>query len=188
MPELADIVRPHGAAYLAKHGAAVLPSHVRALDAIARCRTPEMGGHLARCEACGREHVLYHSCRHRACPKCGFDSTTRWLAKQRELILPARYFHVVFTVPSEFRRLIRAHQKVLLTTLFRAAFESLSRLCADQRFLGAKEIGALAVLHTWSRTLEWHPHIHMLVPGGGLAADGLSWLRVPRRRKPSSFR
>jgi hypothetical protein len=105
------------------------------------------------------------------------------LAKQRELILPVRYFHVVFTVPSEFRRLIRAHQEVLLTTLFRAAFESLSRLCADQRFLGAKEIGALAVLHTWSRTLEWHPHIHMLVPGGGLAADGLSWLRAPRRRK-----
>jgi hypothetical protein len=93
------------------------------------------------------------------------------------------YFHVVFTVPSELRRLIRTHQKVLLSALFRAAFESLSTLCSDPHFLGTKQIGALAVLHTWSRTLEWHPHVHMLVPGGGLAADGQTWLRVPRRRK-----
>jgi hypothetical protein len=183
MLELGELVRRHGAAYLAKHGASVLPSHVRALGAIVRCRTPEMGGHLAHCEACGREHVLYHSCRHRACPRCGFDATTRWLAKQRELLLPVPYFHVVFTVPSELRRLIRSHQKVLLSVLFRAAFESLSALCADPHFLGTKQIGALAVLHTWSRTLEWHPHVHMLVPGGGLAADGQTWLRVPRRRK-----
>lgn len=183
MPELADIVRRHGEAYLAKHGASVLPSHVRALNAIARCRTSEMGGHLAHCDGCGREHVLYHSCRHRACPKCGFDATTRWLAKQRELLLPVPYFHVVFTLPSELRRLVRAHQKTLLSALFRAAFESLSRLCADRHYLGTSEIGALAVLHTWTRTLEWHPHVHLLVPGGGLATDGCTWLRVPRRRK-----
>ena len=187
MLQLADIVRQHGAEYLAKYGASVLRSHVRALGALARCRTPEMGGHLAHCDACGREHVLYHSCRHRACPKCGFDATTRWLAKQRELLLPVPYFHVVFTVPSELRRLIRANQKVLLSVLFRAAFESLRKLCADPHFLGTKQIGALAVLHTWSRTLEYHPHIHMLVPGGGLAADGNTWLRVPRRCKLFSF-
>jgi hypothetical protein len=183
MLELADVVRRHGAAYLETHGASLLPSHVRALDAIAQCRTAAMGGHLAQCSECGREHVLYHSCRNRACPRCGFDATNRWLTKQRELLLPVSYFHVVFTLPEELRRIVRSHQKALLSVLFRAAFDSLRSLCADQRFLGAEEIGALAVLHTWTRTLEWHPHVHMLVPGGGLAADGQTWLSVPPRRK-----
>jgi hypothetical protein len=183
MLELADVVRRHGSAYLQTHGASVLPSQVRALDAIAQCRTAAMGGHLALCSACGREHVLYHSCRNRACPRCGFDATNRWLAKQRELLLPVPYFHVVFTLPEELRRIVRSHQKALLSVLFRAAFDSLRSLCADQHFLGAEEIGALAVLHTWTRTLEWHPHVHMLVPGGGLAADGQTWLSVPPRSK-----
>ena len=182
MLRLADIVRRHGPAYLERHGDSMLPSHVRALDDITHCRTPAMGGHVAECTQCGHQHVLYHSCRNRACPHCGFDAATRWLSKQRELLLPVPYFHVVFTLPSELRRLLRAHQKLLLPALFRAAFESLARLCADPHFLGGR-IGALAVLHTWTRTLEWHPHVHMLVPGGGLAADGCTWLTVPRRRK-----
>jgi hypothetical protein len=183
MLELADVVRRHGATYRQAHGASVLPSHVRALDAIAQCRTPAAGGHLALCTECGREHVLYHSCRNRACPRCGFDATTRWLAKQYELLLPVSYFHVVFTLPEELRRIVRSHQKKLLSVLFRAAFDSLSALCSDPHFLGAKQIGALAVLHTWTRTLEWHPHVHLLVPGGGIADDGHTWLPVPRRRK-----
>lgn len=182
MLKLADVVRQHGPAYVARYRAAMLPGHVRALRDIAQCRTPSMGGHRAECTKCRREHVLYHSCCHRACPQCGFDRTTRWLARQRELLLPVSYFHVVFTLPAELRRLVRSHQKKLLTVLFRAAFESLQALCADPQFLGG-QIGALAVLHTWTRTLEWHPHVHMLVPGGALAKDGRTWLCARRRRK-----
>jgi hypothetical protein len=182
MPALAEVVREHGDAYLERHGAAVLPSHVRALRAIAACRTSALGGHLAQCQNCAREHLLYHSCRHRACPKCGQDRAEKWLLKQQELLLPVPYFHVVFTLPSELRRLVRTHQKTLLDVLFRAAFDSLASLCKDSHYLGG-QIGALAVLHTWTRTLEWHPHVHVLVPGGALAADGQTWLRAPRRKK-----
>jgi hypothetical protein len=181
MLRLADVVRRHGPAYVARHRGAMLAGHVRALEDIAYCRTPALGGHLAECAECGHAHLLFHSCRNRACPQCGHDSTARWLSVQRKLLLPVPYFHVVFTLPSELRRLVRSHQKALLSVLFRAAFESLVALCADPHFLGA-EIGALAVLHTWTRTLEWHPHIHMLVPGGGLAPDGRTWLPVPPRR------
>lgn len=165
-----------------RFGAAMLPSHVCALRAIAACRTSALGGHLAKCEACAREHLLYHSCRHRACPKCGHDRAEKWLKKQQELLLPVPYFHVVFTLPSELRRIVRTHQKALLDVLFRAAYDSLSALCKDPHYLGG-QIGALAVLHTWTRTLEWHPHVHMLIPGGALAADGQTWLRAPRRKK-----
>lgn len=153
MPTLADVVRRHGPDYLARFGRAVLPSHARALRDIARCRTFEMGGHIARCEDCGAEHEWLHSCRNRACCQCGTDRTHAWLRQQRDLLLPVKYFHVVFTVPAELRFIIRSHQKALLAVLFRAAFESLSALCLDKRHLGGR-VGALAVLHTWSRTLE----------------------------------
>lgn len=181
MPRLAEVVRRHGPRYMQRFGATMLPSHVRALHDIIRCRTPALGGHLAECGACGREHLLYHSCRNRACPQCGHDAAERWVARQRDFLLPVPYFHVVFTLPAELRRLVRSHQKELLPVLFRAAFDSLAKLCMDPRFLGA-QIGALAVLHTWTRTLEWHPHVHLLVPGGGLAPDGRTWLSVPRRK------
>jgi hypothetical protein len=179
MPTLADVVRRHGAAYCARHPGQVLPSHLRALWAIGACRTAELGGSLAVCDDCGTAHLLYHSCRHRACPRCGHDETTRWLERQRRALLPVPYFHLVFTLPAELRRLVRAHQRELLDVLFRAAFESLADLAADPRYLGA-HIGALAVLHTWTRTLEWHPHVHLLVPGGGLAEDGRTWRTVCR--------
>ena len=186
MPRLADVVRRHGSAYVRRHRASLLPSHTRALQSIVHCRTPVMGGHVAVCSACGTEHVLYHSCGHRACPQCGRGATTAWLAKQRELLLPVPYFHVVFTLPAELRRLVRAHQKVLVSVLFQAAFEALSTLAADPHYLGA-DIGALAVLHTSSRTLEWHPHVHMLVPGGGLAPDGRTWRSARRRRNGEPY-
>jgi hypothetical protein len=182
MPRLADIVRRHGAAYVERYGASMLSSHARAITAILHCRTPVLGGHVAVCAQCGTEHLLFHSCRHRACPQCGYDATEKWIARQREMLLPATYFHVVFTLPAELRRLVRSHQKALLPALFQAAFESLARLCKDPKFLGA-QIGALAVLHTWTRTLEWHPHIHMLVPGVGLDPDGSTLHLVPRRRR-----
>lgn len=181
MLRLADIVRRHGEEYRARHGARLLPSHARALFDLEHCRTARLGGHLARCTQCEAEHVLYHSCRNRACPRCGHDATARWLAGQRELLLPVSYFHVVFTLPAELRRCVRAHQRTLLPVLFRAAFDALATLAADPKFLGA-DIGALAVLHTWTRTLEWHPHVHLLVPGGGLADDGVTWRTPPRRK------
>lgn len=180
---LADVLRRHGPAYLERHQEAILPSHAQAIRDIVRCRTPLLGGHQAECDQCGREHLLYHSCGNRACPRCGHDATTKWIDRQRELLLPVRYFHVVFTLPSELRRIVRSHQQPLLSVLFQAAFETLAELCADPHFLGAEQIGALALLHTWTRTLEWHPHIHMLVPGGGLAGDGRTWLPIPGRRK-----
>lgn len=183
MLRLADIVRRHGAAYRAQHGARLMPSHARALFDIEHCGTARLGGHLARCTECGAEHVLHHSCRNRACPRCGHDRSQRWLEGQRELLLPVQYFHVVFTLPAELRRSVRAHQRVLLPVLFRSAFDALAKLASDPKFLGA-DIGALAVLHTWTRTLEWHPHVHLLVPGGGLAADGAAWLTPPPRKVP----
>lgn len=182
MSGLAAVVRQHGPSYMARYGSAMLPSHVRALEDISQCRTAALGGHLAECPQCGRTHLLYHSCRHRACPQCGTDRTEQWVERQRALLLPVPYFHVVITLPSELRRLVRSHQRALLPVLFRAAFDSLAALCADPRYLGGR-IGALAVLHTWTRTLEWHPHVHLLVPGGALAPDGQTWLRTPKRRK-----
>jgi Putative transposase/Transposase zinc-binding domain len=183
MLRLADVMSRHGPDYVQRHAAALLPSHARAVRAITTCRTAALGGHVAECTQCSGSHVLYHSCRHRACPRCGHDSASRWLAHQQSLLLPVQYFHVVFTLPSELRRAVRTHQRVLVSVLFRAAFESLAALCADPRFVGG-QIGALAVLHTWTRTLEWHPHVHMLVPAGALAADGRSWLEPKDRRKP----
>ncbi len=182
MSTLASVVRRHGPEYLERHGASVLPSHVRATQQISICRTAALGGHLGQCESCQKQHLLYHSCGHRACPQCGTLQTTRWIARQGELLLPVPYFHVVFTLPSELRRVVRSNQKALLPVLFRAAYDSLSELCQDPRFLGA-QIGAMAVLHTWTRRRKWHPHVHMLVPGGGLAADGETWVPVPTRRK-----
>lgn len=183
MLRLADVLCRHGPDYLRRHGDALLPSHARALRAIIQCRTAALGGHLAQCAQCSERHVLYHSCRHRACPRCGHDATRRWLAHQRTLLLPVQYFHVVFTLPKELRRVVRSHQRVLLTVLFQAAWQSLSALCADPRFVGG-QIGALGVLHTWTRTLEWHPHVHMLVPAGALAPDGRTWVQPKDRNQP----
>ncbi|HKU39284.1 MAG TPA: IS91 family transposase [Polyangiales bacterium] len=183
MVRLADVLCRHGPDYQQRHGPALLPSHARAVRAITQCRTAALGGHLAQCTQCSSRHVLYHSCRHRACPRCGHDAANRWLAHQESLLLPVQYFHVVFTLPSELRRAVRSHQRVLLGVLFRAAFESLAALCADPRYVGGR-IGALAVLHTWTRTLEWHPHVHMLVPAGALGPDGRTWLEPKDRRKP----
>jgi hypothetical protein len=179
---LTDLVRQYGPAYVERFGAAMLPSHLRAIQAITSCRTPVLGGHVAQCMACGAEHLFYHSCGHRACPQCGREATEEWIERQRELLLPVPYFHLVFTLPAELRFLVRSHQKALLSALFQAAFESLAALCADPCYLGGR-IGALAVLHTWTRTLEWHPHIHMLVPAGALAPDGRTWLPLPQRKK-----
>lgn len=179
MVELAEIVGRHGEEYQNHFGERILPSHRRALADIAACRTPKLGGRLFACEDCGHHHYAYHSCNNRSCPKCSGARTGRWLAKRETELLPTRYFHVVFTLPESWREVVRAHQKQLLPLLMRAAAQSLLSLGADPRHLGG-ELGLLCVLHTWTRTLIYHPHLHCLVPAGALAADG-TW--VPARRK-----
>lgn len=171
MAQLADVLRRHGPSYVARYGDRLLPSHRRALRDLVVCRTPAMGAHVARCDSCGQWHSYYHSCRNRSCPTCYQPRSEAWLAQQRARLLPVPYFHVVFTLPDALRRLVRGHQRILLNVLFVAAAQSLMRLCADPRYVGGR-IGILAVLHTWTRALLWHPHIHCLVPGGGLTDAG----------------
>jgi hypothetical protein len=179
MPEVADIFRCYGPAYLAQFGPQLLPSHRRAIADILRCRTPALGGHVFACDQCGHREYTYHSCRNRSCPKCQGQDTEHWLAARRKELLPGPYFHLVFTVPQELRHLIRSQQKALYNLLLRTAAEALMKLAADPHYLGGR-IGILAVLHTWTRTLAYHPHVHCLVPGGAVLAEG-SWR--PARRK-----
>lgn len=171
MPEMADILRRYGAHYLKHHGSKVLPSHRRAIRAILACRTAAMGGELYGCPDCDDFVYRYHSCRHRACPKCHSQQTRNWLEARRNELIDAPYFHIVFTVPSQLRRFIRSNQRILYAVLMRAAFQALQDLAWDPKFLGGR-IGALCILHTWTRTLGHHPHVHILVPGVGLDRDG----------------
>jgi len=177
---LGDVVRRFGPAYVTAHGATMPPSHRRALRALSACRTAALGGHVTQCEHCGAEHYVYHSCRHRSCPTCHGAATAAWLAARTPELLPVPYFHLVFTLPSELRLVVRQHQRVLLGALMTTAVEALQALAADPRYVGGR-LGVLAVLHTWTRALVYHPHVHCLVPGGGLAADGLTW-RSARRQ------
>lgn len=179
MTTLADVVAAHGGDYLAEFGAHILPSHRRALTDIAACRTEVMGGHLAECEECGHQHYAYHSCKNRSCPTCHATETGAWLGKREAELLPVRYFHLVFTLPSELRDVVRKNQKQLYAILMQAATEALAKIGLDPRFVGGK-LGMLAVLHTWTRALEHHPHVHLLVPAGGLDKDGV-WR--PTRKK-----
>ena len=146
------------------------------LERILRCRTAALGGQLFRCPECGDFHYQYHSCNDRHCPQCGQADTEDWLARQRQrLLLPVSYFLVTFTVPEALRPWIRSHWQVSLDLLFRASAQALQDLAANPKRLGA-QLGMLGILHTWARTLIFHPHIHFLIPGGGLSLDGRSWI------------
>ena len=175
MLEVADIVRLHGAAYRKQYGNTLNPDRKRALRDIAACRTPFFGGHVYLCDHCREKVFSYHSCKNRSCPKCHHDQTQRWLARQRDRLLPCSYFHVTFTLPAELRPLARSHPKKIYGLLMKAAADALQTLVHDPSFLGAR-IGALAILHTWTRAMLFHPHAHMLVTAGGLAPDGQSWV------------
>jgi hypothetical protein len=170
MPTIADIFRLHGPEYVEAFGPAMLPSHRRAVHDFIDCRTAALGGEIYRCTDCQSEHYVYHSCRNRCCPTCGGDAGEAWLNDRRGEMLQAEYFHVVFTLPAELRRIVRGNQKPLYGVLMAAAAEALMKLAANDKTLGG-QIGVMAVLHTWSRTLEYHPHVHCLVPGGALAGD-----------------
>lgn len=148
--------------------------HRRAIADILACRTKELGGHLWRCERCAHEVFSYHSCKNRSCPKCHTKQTAHWLEARRAELLPASYFHVVVTVPHELRALLRANQRDGYPLLMKAAADSIIALGRDRRFVGGT-VGVLAVLHTWTQQLAYHPHVHCLVTGGGVSANALDW-------------
>ena len=173
--ELAEIFRRYGSAYRQKYAAGLLPSHRQTMLAIERCRTEVLGGQVYSCATCGEVAYSYHSCRNRHCPKCQHEQAQEWLALQQELLLPAPYFLLTFTLPAELRTLTSRNQKLLYGTLFRASAEATQQLASDPRFIGG-QAGLVGVLHTWTRNLAYHPHVHYLVPGGGLGSDGQSWL------------
>jgi len=175
---LAVVLRRHWPAYERKYRARLLPSHRRAVAAILSCRTPALGGQLYRC-ACGQEHYAYHSCNHRACPQCGHADATEWLQRQRCRLLPVPYYLVTFTVPQQLRRLIRSNQKILYALLLTQSAAALQDVARDHKDLGAK-LGLMAVLQTWTRDLRYHPHVHCVVPAGGLSPDELRWV-TPKR-------
>ncbi len=174
--ELADVVRAHGKAFLEGH--ALRPEQRAALRAIEQCRTPALGGHLDVCGACGYERPSYNSCRNRHCPKCQSLAQARWIEGRLARLLPVHYFHVVFTLPSELRALVQRSGERLFDILFASAAQTLLTLARDPERLGA-ELGVTMVLHTWTRELLFHPHVHAIVTGGGLTADGATW--VPTR-------
>jgi hypothetical protein len=175
---LAAVLRRHWPAYERQYRARLLPSHRRAVAALLSCRTPALGGQLYRCD-CGREHYAYHSCNHRACPQCGHADATEWLERQRRKLLPVPYYLVTFTVPAQLRQVIRSHQKDLYPLLLRESASALRDIARDHKDLGA-QIGFLAVLQTWTRDLRYHPHVHCVVPGGGLSPDRRRWISPKR--------
>jgi hypothetical protein len=173
MLEVAEIFRLHGTQYRARFSQRMLPSHRRAMQDIERCRTESLGGQVYYCQKCDEQRYSYHSCKNRHCPKCQNDQANQWLEEQKNLLLPVTHFLVTFTLPQELRIVARSHQKVIYNLLFRASSESLQTLALDPRFLGAR-IGMVGVLHTWTRQLLYHPHVHYIVTGGGLSQKG-SW-------------
>lgn len=179
MGPITAIFRQQGATYLHRHHGNILPSHRRTIHDICHCRTPAMGGHLYQCSHCDHYRYSYHCCGNRHCPQCRQQATEQWVRKRLAEMMPVSYFHLVFTIPAEYRTLVRRHQKIAYGILFKAATAALMKLAADERYLGA-QIGILAVLHTWGRAMIYHPHVHLLVPGVGLSRDG-TLAYFPRR-------
>jgi hypothetical protein len=173
--EVADVVRQYGADYLARYGAVTSPAQRRVLQAIVQCRTVALGGHKTQCDHCGHEEISYNSCRNRHCPKCQGSAQAAWLAAREQELLAVPYCHVVFTLPAPLSPLALQNPRVVYTLLFQTVAETLQTIARDPQHLGA-EIGFLGVLHTWGQTLHHHPHIHCLVPAGGLALDGTAWV------------
>jgi len=176
MPTVADVLRRYGPEYLERFGAAMPAEHKKVLRAITACRTGRLGTVLYACAACGRTHAVGRSCGNRHCPTCQQDKTHAWLEKQLDRLLPCPYFLITFTLPAELRALARGHPRVVYAALFEASSEALRVLAADAKFIGTDRLGYVGVLHTWGRTLEYHPHVHYVVPGGGVSADGSCWL------------
>src|SRR6202166_847673 len=173
--EVADIVRAAGNRFWEHHGSHLAWQHRKVLDAIVRCRTAALGGHRDQCVRCGHQAISYNSCRNRHCPRCQGNARSRWLAGRRAELLPVSYFHIVFTLPHELSALTLQNKRLLYDLLFRTSAASLLELARDPRHLEA-DIGFLGVLHTWGQNLQVHPHVHYIVPAGGLALDGSRWI------------
>src|SRR3974390_1176038 len=177
--EVADLIRSAGAAFIERNRQWLRWKHVKVLLAIARCRTAALGGHVDQCTRCGhRATISYNSCRNRHCPKCQTAARDRWIAARQKELLPTRYVHVVFTLPAPLAPLVLHNQKGLYGLLLRASAETLLEVARDPRHLGA-EIGFFGVLHTWSQRLSLHPHVHCVIPAGGLSLDHTRWVRSP---------
>lgn len=175
--ELADIFRSHASNFLQNHN--LCPEQLKAFNAIMQCRTAALGGHIDYCENCGYTIQSYNSCRNRNCPKCQFVKKTQWVDKLAANLPPVKHFHLVFTIPSCLHKLFYINQQKAYSLFFKAASNALSKCAANPDYLGAQS-GAVAILHTWGQTLVYHPHIHMIVPAGGLSEDQMEW--IPARK------
>jgi hypothetical protein len=173
--EVAGIVRAHGDEYRRAHAETLSVGQKRVLRAIERCRTAALGGHLERCDQCGHERNAYNSCADRHCPKCQSLARAKWLEKRQAELLECEYFHVVFTLPAELAALALQNKRQMYDLLFRATADTLQSIAADPQHLGA-QIGFFCILHSWGQTLNFHPHLHCVVPGGGISLDGSRWV------------
>jgi hypothetical protein len=173
--EVADVIRRTGSKFLERYRSSLTWAQVKVLTAIVRCRTAALGGHRDRCMRCGYQAISYNSCRNRHCPKCQTNAREKWLRHRQQELLPVGYFHLVFSVPHALVPLVWQNKKVLFRLLFEAAAATLLEVAADPKHLGA-EVGFLSILHTWGQTLQPHPHLHCVVPGGGLSPDHQHWI------------
>jgi hypothetical protein len=173
--EVADVIRRAGSRFIERYGSSLTWAQLKVLRAIERCRTAALGGHRDQCVRCGYQAISYNSCRNRHCPKCQTSAREKWLRAREQELLPVGYFHLVFSVPHALVPLIWQNQRVLFTLLFEASAATLLEVASDPKHLGA-EIGFLSILHTWGQTLQQHPHVHCVVPGGGLSQDHSRWV------------
>lgn len=173
--EVADIFRAHGPAYRREHAGHLNLPQLKVMSAIENCRTAALGGHAAACTKCGHEHIAYNSCRNRHCPKCQGSTAKDWMQARMEDLLPVEYFHVVFTLPAQITDIAYQNKATVYGLLFKASAQTLLTIAADPKHLGAK-IGMTSVLHTWGSAMTHHPHVHVIVPGGGLSRDGERWI------------
>ncbi|MFZ0851729.1 MAG: transposase zinc-binding domain-containing protein, partial [Hyphomicrobiaceae bacterium] len=180
--EVADILRDHGAAWREANRGHVSLAQMKVMSAIESCRTAALGGHVARCEDCGHTSIAYNSCRNRHCPKCQGAAARTWMEEREAELLPVPYFHIVFTLPAPIGDIAYTNKAVIYDLLFKASAETMLTIAADPKHLGAR-IAITSVLHTWGSAMTHHPHVHMIVPGGGLASDGNRWIAT----KPNFF-
>jgi len=173
--EVADIFRTHGAAHRREHAGRLNLPQLKVMSAIESCRTAALGGHVSACTKCNHQHIAYNSCRNRHCPKCQGAAARDWMEARIKDLLPVEYFHVVFTLPAQVADIAYHNKTVLYDLLFKAASETLLTIAADPKHMGAR-IGITSVLHTWGSAMTHHPHVHVIVPGGGLSSDGTRWI------------
>lgn len=180
--EVADIFQAHGPAYRRANAGHLNLSQLKVMSAIEACRTEALGGHVAACTKCNYQHIAYNSCKNRHCPKCQGPAARDWMAARAEDLLPVEYFHLVFTLPAEIAHIAYWNKRAVYGLLFKASAETVATIAADPKRLGAR-VGTTSVLHTWGSAMTHHPHVHMIVPGGGLSPDGTKWIAC----KPGFF-